>query len=116
MKQDDATYTVTISGPGFSVTAERGVKEGGKQGYQKLADVVSEAIGMMGAEHIPRMATMVAWLVERHCNWTDKCVSTEFDEREHALWRAAVEIRQGWGRRDKEWADHCSEKAAKGDE
>ena len=30
MNQDDATYTVTISGPGFSVTVERKERMGGE--------------------------------------------------------------------------------------
>ena len=113
--KDDATYTATISGPGFSVTAERGVDEDDVCPYQNLTDAVGDAIGMMGAEHMPRMDSMLARIVERHCDWTGKCVDTEFDERERTFYYAALDIRAGWEKRDKEWADHCAEKAAKGD-
>ena len=62
--KDDATYTVTISGPGFSVTAGRGGCPGGLEERIEVALVLGEAVAMV-AGRVGSEELMLAMVVDR---------------------------------------------------
>ena len=106
--KDDATYTVTISGPGFSVTAECdfALEPAELSRCECLAILLSRAIGMLVRASEEEESLLLAEIVGssadswRFASWN----SEEIRERTKAFVDASQGLSNAWDEEDKKQA------------
>ena len=99
MKQDDATYTVTISGPGFRLSADGISDESDMSDDERLGLALYRAFDMLRAR--VRCATqVVAELAQGVVEFGDTCPCEEIEIGAMVLHEAARNLVEAWRKYD----------------
>ena len=110
MKQGEATYTVTISGPGFTLSADSNSVTDPRDWSREamLSWALYHAFLMLRA-HVKSASAVAAELAMGTLEFDDPCPTPEIDAAEALVHDAAIELRKAWDRHAEAVQARCAE-------